>query len=211
MGTDREARALGAGDILEVEGNKYTLRPIVVKQLCDLEREALEYYKRQYLKTYFDNLDFIEPESKRNELMEKKLEEAAQWDVSSLPQKEVFDASRIPVNDKVKEWVKKTFDITPSDDIIYSAALSLALDTEKIKPAELQEMTGIAPRKGLVRYDQWWVTASTEGMTRFVYASLRNEQDNKLTYKDICEWPYLKLAEASRIVEKITVAQMGNG
>ena len=38
---DREARILGAGDKITVGEVEYTLRPVVAKHLCDLEREAL--------------------------------------------------------------------------------------------------------------------------------------------------------------------------
>ena len=208
MGTEREARALGAGEVFEVNGKKFTLKPVVVRQLCELEREALSFHKKEFLQTYFNNLEFIE-ESKHGDLMEKKLEEAALWDVSSLPQKVVFDVSKVPINDKVREWIKDHYDIESTEDVISKAVLALSLDNQMLTPEQVKEMTGRMPGKGSVRYDQWWITASSEGMARFVFAALRGESD--LTYEDVGNWPYVKLAEASRLAEKVTVAQMGNG
>jgi len=211
MGTDREARALGAGDILEVNGERYTLRPVVVRQLCDLEREALHFYKREVLETYHNNLDLVGGSVDTSVVMEKKLEEVASWDVSNMPQKRVYDTSNLPITSKLREWIMSEFEIEESSEIVSRAVLSLSLDIGRITVSKVKELTGAVPLQGSVRYDQWWITASTEGMTRFVFASLQKEHGGDLTYDTISTWPYTKLVEASRLVEKITVAQMGNG
>jgi len=210
MGSDREARALGAGDVLEVGKKKVRLRPIVVRHLCELEREALRAYKRQYIESFADSLKLVNGQDSAK-VLQAKMEEVASWDVSSLPRKHVYDASSIPVTPKLLDWIESEFDLRPEQEFSARAILSMALDTKIIGPQEVKKLSGTVPRRGSVRYDQWWVTASAEGMARFVYLALEGSGKNKLSYEDVCEWDYPKLIEASRIVEKLTAVQMGNG
>ena len=93
MGTEAEARALGSGDTIEImedgKSKKYTLRPIVVQNLCDLERMALNDHKKSYLSTYADNTASLFKDVKDFDiysLLREKLEEVANWDLSNLPQ-----------------------------------------------------------------------------------------------------------------------------
>jgi hypothetical protein len=208
MGDDREARALGAGETIEVDGKQYKLRPIRIQRLCDLERDALRYHKRQVLETYRDNMDLL-GDACTSGLMEKKLQEVSEWGVSDLPKKEVYDASNVPVNDKVKLWVKENYDMEPHD-FVCQMLLTVGLDRGKISLEQVKEMTGSSPRRGVVRYDQWWITASYEGMVAFVHSSIRDDHP-ELTKEDIGRWSPAKLVEAAKIAENLTTASMGNG
>ena len=219
MATDRESKLLAAADVVEVDGKEFKLRPIVAQHLCDLEQEALRCYKRQFLQTYAENADLI-GDGDGKELVRQKMDEAAQWDLSNLPQKDAYDASRVPISKKLVQWIEKEFgelpkldkteekDKTNNDQTIRSL-LSTALDSGKIKPDEVKEKFGALPRQGRVRYDTWWVTASWEGMISFVLTSARYEHP-KMSKKEIGNWPFSKLVEASRKVEQLTSASMGN-
>jgi len=210
MGTDREARALAAGDVVEVDGKEFTLRPIRIQRLCDLERAALRYHKRQVLETYRDNLDLLE-EKQANGLMERKLEEVSTWGVAELPKRTVYDATNIPVNDKIKEWVNENYpEMKPTKDFVYQMILTLALDTNKITVKKVKSLSGVSPRQGTVRYDQWWVTASYDGMVAFVHSSIKDEHP-EMTIEDVGKWAPDKIVIASKKVEQITSASMGNG
>ena len=205
MATDREARALGAGMYIEVDGKKYTLNPVTVKQLCEIERESLACFKREYMRTWNDNIDLLG--GNKLQLLTQKLNEVAQWGVSDLPSKSVYDATNINVTPELKKWLEQEFAIPLENDGICRILTSMALDQERINPEKVKELTGTRPIQGKVRYDQWWVTATMEGMSHLVHAAISNE----LTYEEISSWPYEKLAEASRMTEKITAAEMGNG
>jgi len=211
MGTDREARALGAGEKFEVDDKTYMLRPVVVQSLADLELEALQAYKRQYLETYKRNADLIDH---GQDMLVRKLEEAAKWTVSDLPVKKAFDASNVTVNEGLKSLLIGIFDLKdegiPERAMIYSVLLSMALDTGRITPDKVFEITGTRPREGRIRFDQWWVTAERAGMIAYVYCSLKVDYPS-IDQKEVGRWPMHKLVEASRIVEKITAASMGNG
>jgi len=207
MSDDREARVLAAGDKLDVNGELYTLRPIVAQHLVDLEREALEHYKAQYLETFVKNKHLLG--DKADEVLLQKMEEVARWDLNDLPRKVAFDVSRVPITEKLKKWVEEKFDEVPETDAGIRSLVSTALDQERITSDQIKEMSGKGPLQGMVRYDQWWVTASTEGMVSFITSSVCHEHPN-VTRKVVASWPFSKITEASRRVEKITSADMGN-
>jgi len=209
---DGEARVLGAGDTIAIgHGNdkkEYKLRPVVAKHLCDLEREALKHYKRQYLSTFADNLDLLNNGS-GDELLQREMRTAASWSLHDLPQKDVFDTSRVPINDRVRNWIKEVFDADPDSDDAARAILGTALDQGTVSPRDINKMTGKSPVRGKVRYDQWWITACMEGMISFIVSSVQLEHP-KITRNDIEKWSFGKIAEAARKVEQITTADMGN-
>ena len=206
MGSDREARILGACETIEIDGKEYKLRPIAAQHLCDLEVEALRQYKRQFLSTYSENADLL---GNGQSLIEKKMDEVAKWDLSDLPQKDAFDVSRIPVTDKVKQWVQDNGEDVPDTDNGYKAVLVNALDTGKLSPKDVRHLSGKTPIKGRVRYDQWWVTASMAGQTSFIASSIKYDHP-EITKEEIRQWPFSKIAEAARKVESITTVDVGN-
>ena len=207
MSEDREHRVLAAGEIIVVGEEHYTLRPIVAQHLVDLEREALDHYKSQYLNTFVKNRDLLG--DKADEVILQKMEEVARWDLNDLPRKVAFDVSRIPITEGLKKWVEEKFDEAPDTDAGIRSLVATALDQERITSEKIKELSGKAPLQGRVRYDQWWVTAATEGMVSFITSSVCHEHP-KVTRKVVASWPLSKIAEASRRVEKITSADMGN-
>jgi hypothetical protein len=198
---------LAAGDIIEVEGKQYRLRPVRVQSLCDLEKDALAFYKRQYLTTFKENADLI---GVGDEALAKKLDEVARWGLEDLPKREAFDCSSIPVTDALKSRLLEHFETEIDNDMMFRLFLSTALDTERITVDEVRQLTGKGPRRGLVRYDQWWITSCVEGMVAFIYSSIRQEHP-ELTRSDVANWTFAKLTEASSLVERLTVASVGNG
>lgn len=207
MSGDREARALAAGETIEVNGDTYRLRPVVVQHLVDLEREALEFYKREYLKTFSDNADLLG--DRADEIIVAKVEEAARWGLDDLPRKTAYGVSQVPINDAAKKWVEDFVGVLPETEAGIRSVLSTALDQEQITSEEVKHMTGKAPLQGRIRYDQWWVTARKEGMISFIVNSIQHEHP-KVGRRVVGGWPIPKLIEASRKVEKITTVDMGN-
>lgn len=207
MSGDREARALAAGETIEVNGETYNLRPIVAQHLVDLERAALEFYKRQYLKTFSDNADLLG--DKAGEFIAEEVRKVAQWGLDDLPRKTAYDVSRIPVNDKLKSWIGDAVGEVPETETGVRSVLSTMLDQERITPKEVKGLSGKAPVQGRIRYDQWWVTASMGGMVSFIVSSIQHEHP-EVDGKAVAGWSFPKITEASRKVERITSVDMGN-
>jgi len=211
--SEREARALGAGSTITVKGKEYRLQPLAVQQLCDLEREALKYYKRQYLETYTENADLLGDGAQG--LIERKYEEAAQWGLDDLPKKTAFDVSRVPVNDRLKAWARAFQEETGGEDEELTdrrvrALITTALDQERLNSKQVKKMTGRMPVQGRVRYDQWWVTGCYEGMVSFIHSSIRHEHPT-VTKKNIREWSVASVIESAREVETVTTPDLKNG
>jgi hypothetical protein len=209
MADERERRMLGAADSITVNGKDFKLRPVVAQHLSDLEQLALSTFKRNYLKTYRDNLDLLPP-PEREGLMAKKLAEVAVWDLKDLPYKQAYDASRVPINDALTEWLVEHYGELPKTDKGIIALVDVALDTDEITSDEVKALTEKAPIQGRVRYDQWWVTASINGMISMIASSIKQDHPETST-KDVSQWPFPKLVEASRKAESVSSASMGNG
>lgn len=204
---DVEQRMVAAGDEIEVNGKKFKLRPVRIQHLCDLEKQSLRYFKKQYLQTFIDGQELMG--NGFQDVVTRKMEEIALWDLDDLPRKDAYDVSSIPVNQKVKEWIKDSFDLAPKDDKGCQAVLSNALRTKRITPEEIKEMSGVAPLHGKIRYDTWWVNGCYEGMIEFIYSSVRYEHP-ELTREELKQWPLLKVVEAASTVDKLSSADLGN-
>lgn len=206
--SDQEARALGAGDYLQVNGKDYKLSPVGMQQLHEIQRAAVTYYKREYLRTYSENLDLLS-NGKAESLMEKKLEEVARWDVGHLPVKVAYDVRSITITDQLAERLIAAYGKMPPGEAIQKALLATMLDSGMIKPEEVESLTGTIPRCGRVPYDTWWVTAVWDGMITFIWSSVKiNHSD--VTKGDISKWPLQKIIEAARMTERLTSPSLGN-
>jgi len=212
--SERESRAMGAGTTITVDGKEYTLRPISVQHLCDLEREALRFFCRQVLQTYRDNADLLGEEA--NSLIAKKFEEVSRWTLDDLPRKTAYDASRLPVTEGAMQWAedfRQEIGADQSGELNEGRVRTLivaALDQERITPEQVKKLTGQIPARAKVRYDQWWVTGCFEGMVSFIYSSLRRDHP-EVTKQNVREWPVSVIFESSRDVENITAPNLGNG
>ena len=212
--SDKESRAMGAGRKIKVGGHEYMLRPIVVQQLCDLEQEALQFFRRQVLKTYRDNVDLLGDQA--NELITKKFDEVSRMSLDDIPKKTAYGASKLPVTNAVKVWAKEfqqQIGVDQSEELDDGRVRNLivvALDQEMVTAKHVHKMTGQRPVLAKVRYDQWWITGCFEGMIAFIHSSLCQEHP-ELSKQDIGKWAITDIFETSREVENITSPDLGNG
>jgi len=211
---ESENRAVAAGSTITVQGKEYTLRPITVQHLCDLEREALKFYKRQYLETFTENADLVGGDITK--LIERKLDEMAEWTLDDLPKKVAFSVSNVPVTAKLKKWATNYRakaggeEDTNITDRKVRVLLTTALDRGELSPEKVKEMTGRRPVEGRVRYDQWWVTGCIEGMVLFIHSSIKHDHP-EISKEDIRNWPISAIFEAARVAEGVTAPDLGNG
>ena len=205
---DAEARALGAGNTIDVDGKQYKILPIGMRQLHEVQRTAVGYYKREYLRTYAENMDFLPPD-RAADLIERKMEEVARWDVGDLPVKMAYDVRGVPLNAKLVDALETEYGELPEGDGAKYAVLSSALDAGKIDADQVEKLTKVRPRRLRVPYDTWWVTACYEGMITFILTSLRASHP-EATAAEVGAWPLPKIMEAARIVEGLTAPAVGN-
>lgn len=203
---DREARATGAGASFEVNEKTYTLRPLTLRQLQEVQREALRTYKRQILQTYSDSVEFL---ANGQQLLEKKIEEISRWDISDIPAKTSYDLRGAVESDAVKEWIETKYGRLPESRGVKMHMLSMALDTGDVTKEELEKIAGTKIATFRIAYDNWWVSSTLEGMTAFVWASVGGTQAG-VSIEEIRSWPVNKLTDAATLVESITAPDMGN-
>jgi len=207
--SDKEARALGAGDSIEVDGKEIRISPVGMQQLHEVQRAAVKYFKREYLTTFAENLDLL-PEPDRQQIMLKKMEDVARWDVGNLPVRTSYDVSLVPVNnaDLVALMTKEYGDL-PESEMSRRAILATALDAGIIDCDDVLKLTGARPKKFRVPYDSWWVTAVKEGMVAFVLSSIKKHHPD-ITKDAIWGWPMHKIIQAARMAESLTAPALGN-
>jgi hypothetical protein len=209
--SDAVARALGAGEVITVGGVEYTISPIELRQMHEVRREAIRSYKREYLQTFADNLDLLDggDNGAAAKLLERKMEEAARWDVSDLPTKAAYDVTKVPINEKLKTVLEDEFGEVPDKVEGQRALLAAALDSEKLDGITVKRLTDRWPHKVDIPYDTWWVTASYDGMITFVWSSVHLKHPD-VTKKQVEMWPMAKIIEAARMVERLTVPAVEN-
>ena len=217
MSGDAVSRAVGGGRTMEIGGQSYTIRPLTVQQLVDLEHEALSFFKREYLKTFSENLYVLGAEIDKQSVLSSKLDEVARWSLEDVPKKTVFDVSQIPVTDGLKNWAKEFAksigmedDKEEWTDNRVRVMASIALDQGRLKTRTLKGLTGKVPRQIQTRYDQWWVTGCFEGMVAFIYSSIKQSHP-EVTRKQISEWSAVDVFGAARMVEDTTSPDLKNG
>ncbi len=205
MGTEAEARAVGAGVPVEINGIEYRLSPISIRSLCELEREALRYYKNQYLRTFIDSAELVDG---GDDLISKKMEEVARWELDDLPKKDVYDVSSVPVTKKARNWAKQFREDATTDEQVL-AILQHALHEGMLTSDEVTKLTGKKPAMLSVRYDQWWTTGTTEGKSALVRASLRKEHGD-VSKEEVQAWSNVNLIKVANLAEQLTAASVGN-
>lgn len=207
--SDAEARAVGAGVSAERNGKSYQLSPLGMAELTELQREAVKSYKRQYLATFAENADML-PRRERDKIMADKFEQAARWEIRDLPARTAYDASRVPVTDELRSWVRSRHDTEGElPDAWVRAATAQALDAGDISAADVERMTGRRPREAKIPYDMWWITATYEGMTSLVWRVLRKKHP-EIEREEVAAWPPVELSVMAREAEAIIPPSMGN-
>ena len=202
------ARAVAAPETIEVDGKEVKLSPIDMRQLHQLQRAALTHYKREYLSTFSENMDLL-GNGNGQAFMERKLEEVARWDSSSLPMKMSYDVRGIQFNDALVQRLTALYGELPDGETARGAVLATALDSEQISSADVKALAGKHPKRVRIPYDMWWVTSSFEGMVTFVHAAVSKEHP-EISKESVGHWPLTTVMEAARVVESITAPALGN-
>ncbi len=211
---DDLARSVGAGGGLTVTiaGKECTVRPLGIREMNEVERDCLQRYRRQYLETYSANLDLF-PEGDRNRLMEAKTEQAARWDVGSLPPKFAHDPGRIKITEGLKDWLAKNVDVKDgTSDLQLRRLAAVALDQELLSDAQYEELcvSGKPPRMK-VSYVNWWITGCFDGMITFIWTCFRHAGVTRDQVAEELGNNLGKMVEVSREIERLSAPQAGNG
>lgn len=207
---EAEARAVGAGNYIEVEGEQFQLAPLSMKTLMEVQREAVRSFKEEAIKTY--SLA-VENGMMSAEKGLAKLDEIVKWTIDDLPRKKVHDCSTMPVTREVRRLVRSEFpdlDLKGAKEVRYRVLVTQLLDGERIKPEQVQKAASMAKPPQVVEstYDTWWITGCYEGQVTFLWASV--SQNHPLTREEVAAWPLVAIMEGARRVEAMTTPDLGN-
>lgn len=208
--SEEMARALGASSPMTVQiGNKECqVRPLGIKELTEAERDCLERYKDAYVATYIRNAPKLPG---GGELLERKLEEAARWDVNNLPEKEAHNPAKVELTAPLKKWLRGQFDLDGAGNNRYKRMAAAALDSEILSAEEYEKLVGKKPVKQAVPYVSWWITGCFEGMITFVWICFRRDGITREQVEDELGHNPALLMEISREIERVTAPDSGNG
>ncbi len=208
---DKEARVLGAGAFVTApdkdgKDTEYQVSPLNMKQLAEIQQECLRQFRRGYIQTYADAVEWLE---NGQEVLERKVDEAARFDVRDLPKKFAYDTRKIQIVEAVIQLLRKHYDIVPKKADDRRALLATALDSGLIDSETVKELTGRTPARASIPYDMWWVTANYAGIVLFVWTSVV-QNHSEVTRDDVSKWPVYCLSIAGRLVESITAPAVEN-
>ncbi len=206
------ARALGAkgAKTVMIGGKECIVRPLGMRELTEVERDCLERYKRQYLKTWADNLDLLPPEAAAK-LMEKKLEECSRWDVDNLPPKTAHDPRRVKLTEKLRERMAGWLAVAEGDEGRERRLIASALDQGILSASDYRELTGESAPGVAVPYVNWWITGSYDGMISFVWKCFSQYGVTRDEVMEAVRGNLQMLAEVAQEIERLSAPQLGNG
>ncbi len=212
--SDKEARATGAGDSIEVDGKTWHLVPLRMTQLHEIQRKALASYRSSYLQTFADNAKLLGDAGEG--LLASKLEEVAKWDVSDLPVKYANNCENVPINNKLVATIRQELELSDEecaefikDEKKAKQRLAGLLDQGLLTLDQVKKATGVVPRRIRAHYDMWWATATHEGRIATIVASLLRHHPN-VTKTDIQDWSLHAMIDAVSMIESLTAPTVGN-
>lgn len=210
--SNKEARVLAIGQDIVIGEATYTFSPITIGQLQELNKAALDFYKRQVLETIAQNLDILGPMGPQ--MLREQAEKLTRMDVDSIPKKKAYEVGHIPVTTKLREYMKDHLGISIAmdcPDFQIMAVMSGLVDSEspEMTPEKVEELTGFKPKMIMVPYDTWWVNATVGGMVEMIHKSLHKKHP-KVTRQEIWDWPIEDLQLAARSIEAMTRPEVGN-
>jgi len=215
--SEEMSRALGANGAMTVTiaGKACSVRALGLKELLEVERDCLTRARRNYLETFSKNLDLLTPEQ-AGDLMAKKLEEVARWDVSDLPHKTAYDGNRVFVNQEIKDLARDRLGLETDKSSKFSErqwkrVVSAMLDQGVINPEEYQRITGKVAPSVKIPYVNWWITGCYDGMVSFVWTCFRHNGVTRDEVVDAFQGNLGMLIELAHEIERLSSPDPKNG
>lgn len=215
------ARAVGAGDPepIKIGGKDVYLKPLTLVELTEIERECLRQYRRDYVETFAGMADLLGDEGQN--LIMRKVEEAAKFDLSTLPKKDAYDQRRVHLTPELESWVRETY--SDFEDVLkgkqqteverrYRIVVASALDSGDLTNLQYESLSGgmkIVPHK--IAYVHWWITGTMQGMLAMVGQAFKKEGVSKEEVFDAVAKKPALLIQIARDLETLSSPQAGNG
>ncbi len=211
------ARALGARgpEPIIIDGKEYFPRPLNVKDLAEVQRECLKYYRKAYLEAQKDVAETIDDPIERRQFMDQKRAEAGSFDLGTLPKRFVYDGKSVPVTDKLKKWLLENLEVEfppgPDCETKYHRAVSIALDSGDLTEQEVEQLTGKKIRKVKTPYVNWWIGGCIDGMLAMVHQAFKDQglRIDQIKFSMMNDGSML--AQIAREIEHLTAPETGNG
>ncbi len=211
------ARAVGASGAttVTIAGKECTVRGLGIRELCEVERDCVERYRRSYLKTFADNADLL-PGNDGRDLLREEMMKAAKWDVDDLPPKFAHDPDGLKITKRLRKWMEEECGLEESGTeeyrkLVYHRICATLLDQGILSGESYCEMTGKKPRRYRVGYVNWWMNGNKEGMLTVVWICFRHNGVTRDQVGEALQGKPAMLSELSREIEHLSAASVGNG
>ena len=214
------ARAVGAEspDGIRINGKDCRPRPLTIKELTELQRECLSQYRRSFVQAFSENADLL-PGDEGKKLIREKLEEAARFDISNLPKRDVYDPRKIKINPSIEKWLVENVEGYEKDEEASKEkqekttkrVVASALDEGLLDPKVYEELTGVHLVPSRVGYVNWWITGSFDGQIAMICLAFRGCNVTKdEIFLEIGRNPRV-LIDLAREIEHLSAPEVGNG
>ncbi len=215
------ARAVGSpsSNVIVIAGKDCIPRALSIKELGVCERECLLSYRKSYVETYSELIEFL-PDNEKPGLIREKIEEAAKFDLSSLPAKYAYDPKKIVVTTELDAWLLENMSAYLPSDLEENGAIrtkrlaeitAAVLNADVMTDAEYQSVTKSLPKKTKIGYAQWWINSTMDGRLSMAYQAFKEYGVTKEQISEAVGNQMGKLIEAVNEIESLSTPQVGNG
>lgn len=206
-----------------IAGKECSPRPISVKELGVCERECLDAYRKSYVGGFAAVQDYF-PEEERMNLLKEKAQEAAAFDLSSLPSKFAYDDKDVEVTPEFMQWLESNCAAYLPEDLpkkpkpeqveAYkkraAVITAILLSSGIIKESDYKTITGKDLKRTKVAYAQWWISATFEGRLSMVYQSFKHYGVTKDEVSAAVTENQGVFMEIASEIETLTAPKQGN-
>jgi len=220
--SDDVARAVGAsGETITIAGKECKIRPLSILELTEVERDCLRQYKKNYLETYYEGIQYL-PDGEGEKLVQRKLDEIARWDITDLPPKYVYDVEKIKVTPKLRLWLEDNMEFSEKNkegvkfskeeiDLQLKRLAASSLDAGTLEDHTYESIVGDVPKKVKVGFVHWWLTGCYEGMLSLIWVCFKSQGVSKEEIaREIGTNPDI-IISLTREIESLSAPDAGNG
>ena len=208
------ARAVGAKSpmVVKIGKKECRVKALSIRELMEVERDCVDQYKREYIKTYTDNIDLL-PEKDRGRVVQTKFEEVARMDKEDLPLKFTYNSEHVSVTKQLRQYMTQQFNMDKgSTDKTFQLMTAAAMDQGILSEEKYKELTnGAKIVKIKVPYVSWWITGCTEGKIAFIWAALKQDGITKDQVWDAIADNISLITEVANEIERLSAPAVGNG
>jgi hypothetical protein len=185
--------------------------------LTEIERACLQQYQDSYVDTFARLATRHIPAAERTKLIMERAEEAARWDIKSLPLKYAHPPENVKVTPALTQRLRSKYGAIMDDfkdfgeeklNGVIRKLAATELDSGAMSLEDYTALTGEQAKSYAIGYVNWWLTGTSEGRIAMLCACLPELTRDEILV-EVVNNPG-KIVDACRQIEDLTRPAVGN-